>query len=357
MKTKQPKKEVPSAKARSRTRSPRTRRFVIDFHAHMLVPEVVAFARDHLVNTGLPENLLLTKKVIRETRKWGEAARRRMGDFKLRLKDMDKMGVDIQVLTPSLVHQCTYWADPETSLKMERLTNDRVAEIVTATPDRFVGLGGVPLQSPALAVQELERCVNELGLKGVQISSQAADMELGDERLRPFWAKAVELGAVIYVHPAGLTDRRYEKHQLWNSIGQPLEEAMAMASLFYEGVLDEFPGLKICIAHGGGYLPFYAGRVDRNYLEKPATRLHMTKSPSRYMKMFSYDSCLYNADMLKYLIQKVGAGRLVMGSDYPVGEKDPVGFIRRTRSISAADKDRILWKNAARLLGIAGTSG
>ena len=353
MNTEKSKKKAPSSKPHLRSRSPKSGRFVVDFHAHMLVPEVVEFARDHVVKTGLPENARLTKKVIQQTKKWNEAAGRRMGDFKLRIKDMDKMGVDVQVLTPSLVHQCTYWADPEISLKMEQLTNDRVAERVTSTPDRFVGLGGVPLQSPELATQELERCIKELGLKGVQISSQAADMELGDERLRPFWTKAVELGAVIYVHPAGITDKRFEKHQLWNSIGQPLEEALAMASLFYEGVLDAFPKLKLCIAHGGGFLPFYAGRVDRNYLEKPATRLKMSKSPSRYMKMFSYDTCLYNVDMLKYLIQKVGAGRLVMGSDYPVGESDPVGFVRRLRSISSADKDKILWKNTARILGLS----
>jgi aminocarboxymuconate-semialdehyde decarboxylase len=171
--------------------------------------------------------------------------------------------------------------------------------------------------------------------------------------LRPFWAKAEELGSVIYLHPAGITDKRYEKHQLWNSIGQPLEEAMGMASLFYEGVLDAFPKLKICIGHGGGYLPFYAGRVDRNYLEKPATRLNMTKSPSQYMKMFSYDSCVYNVDMLEYLVKKVGAGRVVMGSDYPVGEKDPVGFVRKSRSISTTDKEKILWKNAARILRLS----
>jgi aminocarboxymuconate-semialdehyde decarboxylase len=317
------------------------------------VPEVVAFARDHVVRSPLPEHPRLTKKIIAQTERWGKAASRRMGDVKLRLRDMDEAGVDVQVLTPSLVHQCTYWADPETSLKMEQLANEHVSDIVNSKPDRFVGLGGVPLQSPELAAREMTRCVKELGLKGVQISSTAGGMELGDPPLRPFWARAEELGSVIYLHPAGITDKRYEKYALWNSIGQPLEEAMAMASLFYEGVLDAFPKLKICVGHGGGYLPFYAGRVDRNYIEKPATRLNMTKSPSQYMKMFSYDSCVYNVDMLEYLVKKVGAGRVVMGSDYPVGEKDPVGFVRKSRSISAADKAKILWKNAARLLRLS----
>ena len=265
---------------------------------------------------------------------------------------MDKANIDVQVLTGSLVHQNTNWADPEKSLKIEQLINNRIAEIVNSTPDRYVGLGGVPLQHTAMAVKELERCVNELGLSGVQISSTAGSRELGDRRVFPFWKRAEELGTLIYIHPAGITDARYKKFDLWNSMGQPLEEAMAMASLFYEGVLDQFPKLKICIAHGGGYLPFYTGRFDRNYRDKPHTGVNMSKSPSQYLRHFHYDSCVYNLDMLEFLVKKVGADRIMMGSDYPVGESDPVGFVRRSRNISAADKEKIIWRNAARLLRI-----
>jgi aminocarboxymuconate-semialdehyde decarboxylase len=129
---------------------------------------------------------------------------------------------------------------------------------------------------------------------------------------------------------------------------------MAMASLFYEGVLDAYPRLKLCVAHGGGYLPFYAGRVDRNYVEKPLTRLNMSKSPSDYMRQhFWYDTCLYNEDMLEYLVRKVGTSRIVMGSDYPVGEADPVGFVTRVRRLSNVDKAAVLGKNAAMLLGLS----
>ena len=127
-----------------------------------------------------------------------------------------------------------------------------------------------------------------------------------------------------------------------------------MCSLFYEGVLDAFPKLKICVAHGGGYLPFYAGRVDRNYFGKGFTRVNMTKSPSEYMRRhFWYDSCVYNADMLEFLVKKVGASRIVLGSDYPVGEPDPIGFVRRVRGLSAADKEDILGRTAAKLLGLS----
>ena len=129
---------------------------------------------------------------------------------------------------------------------------------------------------------------------------------------------------------------------------------MAMATLWYEGVLDEFPNLKICVAHGGGYLPYYAGRVDRNYMDKPYTRVHMTKSPSAYMREnFYYDTSVYNLDLLETLAQKVGASRLIMGSDYPSGEDDPVGFVMQARGISAQDKAAILGTNAAKFLGIS----
>ena len=236
----------------------------------------------------------------------------------------------------------------------DRLVNERVAEAVAKKPDRFVGLGSVPLQAPELAAQELRRCMGELGLKGVQISTHVYSMELGDARLDPFWAAAEETGAALFMHPAGTIDKRYAKHQLWNSIGQSIEEAMGMASLWYEGVLDRFPKLRLCVAHGGGFLPFYAGRVDRNFVEKAFTRVNMKKSPSEYMQQhFWYDTCMYNAEMIDYLVSKVGPSRIVCGSDYPVGEEDPAGYVMRARGLSSADKAAILGGNAARLLGLS----
>ena len=324
----------------------------IDFHAHIMVPEVVSFARKHMVGSGLPKDPRIGKAAHEKMRKKRESISSRMTDMKLRLRDMDRMGVDIQVLTASLVHQCTYWADPRKSLEMERLTNDRIAEMVDHNPERFVGLGSVPLQDTAKAVKELDRCIKELGFRGVQISSTAGKKELGDTRLRKFWAKAQELDTLVYIHPSGITDPRYQRYQLWNSVGQLLEEAMAISSLFCGGVMDEFPKLKICVAHGGGYMPYSTGRLDRNYLEKPHTRLDMRKAPSDYMRSCHYESCVYEESILQYLVQKAGHDRIVMGSDYPVGESDPVGFIQNAKGLSRAAKDAILWKTAARLLKI-----
>ncbi len=330
------------------------KKFAIDLHTHIVFPETTKFSRNHVVSMAPPKEVLSNPALLRRTQKWRKKIEQRFSSIKTRLKDMNKAGIAIQVLTPSLVRHYTYWADPEKSLKIEQLINDKIAEIVNSQPDRFVGLGGVPLQHTAKSVGELKRCMNGLGLRGVQISSKAGSRELGDRRVFPFWKKAEELGALIYIHPAGITDARYKKFDLWNSIGQPLEEAMAMASLFYEGVLDQFPKLKICVAHGGGYLPFYTGRVDRNHRDKPHLRFNMSKSPSQYLRHFYYDSCVYNIDMLEFLVKKVGAGRVLLGSDYPVGESDPIGFVRKSRKISASDKENIIWRNAARLLKIRG---
>ncbi len=340
-------------------RGPAKKPTVIDVHAHIGVPEIAAYAAPHSVSRAgsrVPDHPGKTEEHRRQEREWIARVRQRTEDYDLRIRDMDAAGVDIQVLTLTIISHHTYWAgaDEETSYRLERLGNDRMAEVIAKYPGRFIGFGGVPLHSLQLAINELERCMGELGFKGVQVSSQAGDMELGDARLRPFWRRCEELGTVVYLHPAGVFDLRYQPHQLWNSIGQPLEEAMAMASLMYEGVLDAFPNLKICVAHGGGFSPYYAGRLDRNYYDKPYLRVSMTGSPSEYLKRsFYYDTCVYNPEVLDTLIDKVGVERIVLGSDYPVGEDDPVGFVMASKKIGRQEKADILGNNLARLMGLS----
>jgi aminocarboxymuconate-semialdehyde decarboxylase len=281
-----------------------------------------------------------------------EEFERPMTNMARRLADMDRMGVDIQVVSPSILHQCTYFAPPEEALKMERLGNERVAEMVSRHSDRLVGLGSVPLQDALLASEELQRCVEELGLKGVIISSHVNGIELGDAKLRPFWAKAEQLGCVVFIHPAGSSDERMRKHRLLITLGQPLEEAFAMSSLVYEGIIDEFPKLKIAFAHGGGYLPFYTGRHDMDY-RFGRGGAHLKGDFSSYLPRFYYDTVLFNPDMLEFLLTKVPASHVIMASDYPFAEKQPVEFVRRAKKISRKDQDAILGANCAKLLGIA----
>ena len=313
---------------------------VIDFHAHLVDPHVYSETK--------------AWSIFAQTQDAARAASvmARMADLDERIAAMERMGVTLQVLSSSLVHQCTYEAEPADALQLDRRMNDRIAEAVSAKPARFRGLGSVPLQSPDLATSELTRCMRELRLSGVTISTRVRDLEIGDAAHRPFWAKAEELGAVIFIHPAGNHDARFRKHQLWNSIGQSFEEAMAIASLFYEGILDAYPKLKIVVSHGGGYMPFYLGRLARNYLEKQATRVNMSKAPIEYVRMLHYDTCVYGPDTLSHLVEIVGSERVVMGSDYPVGDNLPVEFVRECRKLDEAGKEMVLNRNAERLLQI-----
>jgi aminocarboxymuconate-semialdehyde decarboxylase len=310
----------------------------IDFHAHLIDPQVYA-------ETSAWSIFARTQDASRAA-----SVIARMADLDERITAMDRMGVAIQVLSSSLVHQCTYDAEPAEGLRLDARMNDKIAAAMAAKPGRFRGLGSVPLQAPALAVQELQRCMGELALSGVTISTRVRDLEIGDVSLRPFWEAAESLGAVIFIHPAGNHDARFKKWQLWNSIGQSFEEAMAIASLFYEGILDAYPKLKIVVSHGGGYMPFYLGRLARNYIEKPATRANMSKAPLDYVRMLHYDTCVYDPDTLAHLAGIAGTERIVMGSDYPVGDTTPIEFVENCAALDASGKKAILRGNAERLL-------
>jgi aminocarboxymuconate-semialdehyde decarboxylase len=324
---------------------------VIDVHAHVIVPEVYAVAAQHNVFSELPTDPGVTDEMRSKIKDRAVLVLARMSDLTDRIAKMDAMGVDVQVLSASLVHQGLEWADAQTSLRLARITNDWIAKAVASHPTRLIGLGTLPLHVPALAVAELERCRTELGLKGVAISTTAAGMELGDGALRPFWAKAEELGAVVYIHPGGNRDRRFKRFHLWNSVGQAFEEAMAISSLMYDGVLEQFPKLRICISHGGGYMPYYMGRIDRNYVEKANTRVNMSKPPIDYLRMLYFDSCVYERPVLQNLVDKVGADRVLLGSDYPVGETKPVEFVTEIATLSEAQKQQIVRSNALGWLG------
>jgi aminocarboxymuconate-semialdehyde decarboxylase len=334
-------KPVRGATKLARSRGPSPKPTVIDVHAHVLVPDVVKRTYDQSQYSravagpgGVPEPLY-----------------KRMTELELRLKEMDATGVDIQVISPSIMQQCTYGMEADDAIAMDRLGNDRVAEAVAKHPDRLVGLGSLPLHEVALAAAELERCVRDLGLRGVIISSHVNGIELGDERLRPFWAKAEQVGAVIFIHPAGSTEQRMLRNRMMITIGQPLEEAYALSSLIYEGVMDQFPKLKIMVAHGGGYLPFYAGRHDNEYRYGRAPQLK--GDFSSYLPRFFYDSVLFNPDMLEFLVTKVPASHVMLASDYPFAEKKPVEYVRRARKIGKKEQDASLGTNAARLFGIS----
>ena len=318
---------------------------VIDFHAHSMTQEVFDATYDLSVlgqiraQAGgavrpLPEKLL-----------------QRMVNLDLRLADMDAMGVDIQVVSPNILHQCTYGVDPAEGLRLERLNNDYMAEMVAKAPDRLIGIASVPLQDVDLAIKELERAVFDLKLRGVVVASRVNEMELGDPALRPFWKRAEAMQVPVFVHPAGNPDPRLRRHSLLISLGQPLEEAYAQTSLIYDGVLDDCPNLKIAFAHGGGFIPYYAGRFD--WIYRRGSTPQLKHDFSTYLKSFYYETVLFNIDVLEFLATKVDSSKIMLGSDFPFGETHPVEFVMSSKVLSDEVKANILGANAAKFLGMS----
>ncbi len=277
-----------------------------------------------------------------------------MSSVDQRLADMDRMGIDIQAIAAP-PYQFYYWAEPESGREAARIMNNHLAEVAAGHPDRFVTLGTLPMQNTGMAVAEMVRCVDELGMRGVEISTNVNGEELSSPRLAPFFAKAEELDIVIFIHPSGFTQtQRFGENYFVNLMGHPLESTLAIGYLIFDGVLDRHPGLKICIAHGGGYAPAYAGRFDHGFHARADCRQHITEPPSSYMKRLYFDTMVFEPDQLDFLIRKYGADHVVLGTDYPydMGEEDPVGLVNRVEGLSEADRAAVCGLNAARLLGI-----
>jgi len=319
---------------------------VVDFHVHMLEPEVFKASTNKTVFTGFGA------APATAPRPGAQQLMGRMFDPAAEIEDMDARGIDMSVVSSSTVLQGSSWADPNTDLALCRRCNDQAADWVARHPKRFVGSFVLPLQDVKLALQELERAVGTLKLKVANISSSYNGLYMGDPAYHPFWEAVERLGAAVWIHPEGVRDPWFQRYALWNSLGQSVEEAKVMASLIYEGVMTKFPRLRIVMAHGGGYFPHYMGRLDRNTANRPDTvRNAGGSTPSAFLRSFYYDSCVYDPKVLQVLLERVGADRLVMGSDYPVGEKDPVGWLRAC-GVAGADLAAIAGGNAARLLGI-----
>src|SRR5258708_2103975 len=265
---------------------------------------------------------------------------------------MDRLGIDMQAISPA-PPQYYYWTPPELGRQTSRIINDNIAEIVAGNPDRFVGIGTVPLQAPELAVAELERMVKELNLRGVEICTNVAGAELSEPRFRPFFAKVEELGILVFMHPNGFTEgRRLSEHYFINIIGNPLDSTVAVSHLIFGGVLDAYPRLKICVAHGGGFLPAYSGRSDHGHGARSDARTAITRDPTSYLKKLYFDSIVFTHHQLEYLASVWGSDHILLGSDYPfdMAEPDPVGFIARATGLTTPDKAAILGPNAPHLL-------
>jgi aminocarboxymuconate-semialdehyde decarboxylase len=323
-------------------------------HAHILTPAVEKLVAEHPQKKAEPEIRLRTlgaASVEHNNRVMLPEAGPPLTDLAVRLADMDRMGVDVQVISP-IPTQYYYWAEEELAARIVALQNEQVAAACTQHPQRLVGLGTLALQHPQLAVKQLETAVVDLGLRGFELSTAVNDRELSHPSLEPVWAKALELGCLVFIHPMGCSlGERLSPAYLSNSVGQPVETAVALSHLIFGGVLDRHIGLKICAAHGGGYLPTYIGRADHAYNERPDAHT-MSAAPSAYLRRIWFDSLTYSPAALRALIDQVGASQVVVGTDYPfdMGHYRIHELVAATPGLSTAEREAILGGTAERLL-------
>lgn len=330
--------------------SQRGKHLVVDIHCHLGIPAAEGLIRAQIANP--PSPLAFTSDASKAVNgKLFAQIGPKLNGVDQRIADMDHLGVDVQAISPS-PGQYYYFAPPELGRQAARMINDGIAEAVARHPDRLVGMGTVPLQNTEMAVAEMRRCVEELGLRGIEIGSNVDGEELAHPSRRAFFAAAEELGVLLFLHPLGFTHgQRLAEHYLDNIVGNPIESTIALSHLIFEGVLDAHPGLKLCVAHGGGYLPGYWGRMDHAFRAREDCRQHITQEPSTYLRRVWLDTLVFDQDQLDSLVRTHGADRLCLGSDYPfdMAEPDPVGFHARLDPEAQA---KILGVNAAELLGL-----
>jgi aminocarboxymuconate-semialdehyde decarboxylase len=337
--------------------SAKGRHYVVDFHCHVLTLAAESLVADRPEKHAEPARMLAAvgaDSLAHNNAVMLPKAFPKLTRVEERLADMDAMGVDLQVISPS-PSQYYYWADPELAKQIVRTQNEYIAEICARHPDRLVGLGTLALQHPKLAAEQLADAVKRLGLKGVEISTSVNELELGASDLAPFWSAAEELGAVVFIHPFGTTlGKRLSSYYLSNIIGQPLETTLALSHLIFGGVLDRHPGLKIVAAHGGGYLPGYCGRSNHGYDVRPEARATASKRPVEYLRRIWFDTLVYEPQGLRHLVDVVGTSQVVAGTDYPfdMGHEDPRGLLAGTPGLSDEDRAAILGGNALSLLGM-----
>jgi aminocarboxymuconate-semialdehyde decarboxylase len=301
----------------------------IDIHAHCAVPEAAQLMDRDVAGQDAP--------------------------LEDRLKSMDAEGIDMEALS---INAFWYSAERDVAMKLIKVQNEKLAELCAAHPDRFVAFASVALQFPDLAAQQLEEGVRKLGLRGAAIGGHVNGDELSSPKFNPFWAKAEELGVLIFMHPQGIPelDKRLAGNgRLANVIGNPLETSIFLSHLIFDGTLDRYPGLKVCGAHGGGYLPSYADRSDHGCSAGPGcSPTPLKKHPTEYLRQQIYvDSLVFTSEALRHLVAQCGVSQIMIGTDFPFPwTTTPVDHVLGTPGLSAADKRAILGENAARLLRI-----
>ncbi|GIN19522.1 hypothetical protein J1TS3_06560 [Siminovitchia fordii] len=325
----------------------------VDFHTHIIPEDIPNFAKKYGGRWPVLEktcscgaNIMVSGKNFREVTE-------QVWSPEKRIEDMDKEGVDIQVLSPIPV-TFSYWADTAQAEEFAKLQNDFIAETVKENPDRFIGLGTVPMQDGETAVREMKRCMFELGMKGIEIGTNVNGQNLDDPSFAEFFEMAEKWDVPLFVHPWETLGReRFPRHNFMYTVGMPSETALAAASLINGAVMEKHPNLKVCFAHGGGSFPYILPRLDQGWNVWPDIR-KIEKPPSFYAKKFYFDSLNYDPLNLQYMVDRFGYEKIVMGSDYPflLREIPPGKVIDDTSGLTEKQKKAILGENALTFLNI-----
>jgi aminocarboxymuconate-semialdehyde decarboxylase len=272
-------------------------------------------------------------------------------DIEFRQSVMDKVGVDMQVL--SFTAPGTLLEEPGTSASLARIVNDALAQIISDRSDRFTALGTLPLNNAAASVAEFERVTNDIGMKGVMLFGNANGVALSDERFWPLYERASDMGAVLYIHPTyPVGVEALSEYWLMPLVGFLFDTTLAAASLVYSGVVERYPGIRWVLAHLGGAIPYMAERLDRGYHAFAECRRSIEKLPSDYLKNFYYDAVNFDPHALQLAIGFAGIDRILAGSDYPhqIGSLDMMLESIKKVGLQPEDERKVMGENTARLL-------
>lgn len=321
----------------------------IDCHSHIEIPEAISFLpknTDPLASVS-PKSKLIQEQLTLSLRDQLENPDRRIAD-------MEKMRLDLTILSIAPPH-FYYNLEGEEAIGFAQRQNNRLAEISRAYPDRFVSMATVPLQNVEAAVAEMERAVVDLDMRGVEVGSNIRGRYLGDPVFWPFYEKVASLDVPIFIHPRDVAgSERMKDFYFGNLIGNPLDTTIAAAHIIFSGVLDRFPGLKIILSHAGGCLPYICGRFRHGFDVRPECKEVIKKSPLDYVKKFYFDTITHDSESLRFLISRVGADHVLIGTDYPydMGDLDPVRTLEELTELSADQSSKIMGENAASLFKI-----
>jgi aminocarboxymuconate-semialdehyde decarboxylase len=331
--------------------------FAIDIHSHVEFADAATILKKKYTEEEMFSRFVVPTmgaRSARINRGLMPGLREPLRDPQRKIRDMEEKKLALSVLS-STPFAFYYEIEDDLAVELAQFQNDQLAEMVKKYPDSFAAMATLPLQVPQAALEELERVINKLGLRGVEIGSHVAKRELGDQVFWPIYAILEKAGLPMFIHPhhvAGMD--RLQNFYLNNLIGNPLDTTIDAANLIFSGVLEKYPNLKVVLAHAGGQFPYIIGRIEHGYQVRPECQEKVHKSPMAFFKNFYFDIITHNPEALRYLISLAGSDHVLLGSDYPydMGDPNPVQTVSQLSGIKAKDRQKIMRENAIALFGL-----